>query len=187
MTFRKAGITCQVKDRRRVLPEVDFTFKGNLHDFQVEAVEALVKRDFGTLTAPTGSGKTVIALALAARRRQPTLVVVYSRELLIQWVVRIEAFLGIPASEVGIIGGGQLKVGEKITVALVQSLYKCVGEVVPHIGHLIVDECHRTPSRTFTEAVTAFDCRFMLGWSATPWRRDGLSRLIFRHLGGMVH
>ena len=27
----------------------------------------------------------------------------------------------------------------------------------------------------------------MLGLSATPWRRDGLSRLIYWHLGDMVH
>jgi superfamily II DNA or RNA helicase len=50
-----------------------------------------------------------------------------------------------------------------------------------------VDECHRCPSRTFTEAVTAFDCRYMLGLSATPWRRDKLSRLIFWHLGNTAH
>jgi len=59
--------------------------------------------------------------------------------------------------------------------------------VAPHIGFLIVDECHRAPARTFTEAVTAFDCRYMLGLSATPWRRDGLSRLIYWYLGSKVY
>jgi superfamily II DNA or RNA helicase len=54
-------------------------------------------------------------------------------------------------------------------------------------GHLVVDECHRTPSRTFTDAVTEFSTRFMLGLSATPWRRDGLSKLIFWHLGDVQH
>jgi superfamily II DNA or RNA helicase len=147
----------------------------------------MMTRDFGTLAAPTGSGKTVIALALAAQRRQPTLVVVHTKELLDQWVARIETFLGIPPQEVGIIGGGKKRIGQKITVALVQSLYKCAGEVAPHMGFLVVDECHRVPSRTFTEAVTAFDCRFMLGLSATPWRRDRLSRLIYWHMGDKVH
>jgi superfamily II DNA or RNA helicase len=49
----------------------------------------------------------------------------------------------------------------------------------------VVDECHRCPSRTFIEAVNAFDCRYMLGLSATPYRRDQLSRLIFWHLGAL--
>lgn len=183
----RAGVQYRIDDRRRTLPEVDFTFQGELKDFQETAVEAMATRDFGTLAAPTGSGKTVMALALVARRRQPALVVVHTKELLDQWVDRIETFLGIPAREVGVIGGGKMKVGDRITVALVQSLYKCAGECVPEMGHLIVDEAHRTPSRTFTEAVTAFDCRYMLGLSATPWRRDGLSRLIYWCLGDKVH
>jgi superfamily II DNA or RNA helicase len=77
--------------------------------------------------------------------------------------------------------------GEKMTVALVQTLYKCAEDVSKHIGFLIVDECHRCPSRTFTEAVTEFDSRYMLGLSATPFRRDNLSRLIFWHLGDVHH
>lgn len=185
--LHRAGVHYQVDDRRRTLALVDFTFQGQLHDFQVEAVEAMAARDFGTLAAPTGSGKTVMALALVAMRRQPALVVVHTRELADQWVDRIETFLGIPAGEVGRVGGGKLKVGHKITVALVQSLYKCAGEIAPHIGYLVIDECHRAPSRTFTEAVTAFDCKYMLGLSATPWRRDGLSRLIYWYVGDKVH
>jgi superfamily II DNA or RNA helicase len=85
------------------------------------------------------------------------------------------------------IGCGKKKVGPKITVALVQSLYKCAEEVAPQIGFLIVDECHRCPSRTFTEAVSSFDSKYMLGLSATPWRRDKLSKLIFWHLGDVHH
>jgi hypothetical protein len=57
----------------------------------------------------------------------------------------------------------------------------------PQVGHQVVDECHRAPSMTFTEAVSAFDCRYMAGLSATPWRQDGLSRLIYWHLGEKVH
>ncbi|MHB9075691.1 MAG: DEAD/DEAH box helicase [Desulfobaccales bacterium] len=185
--LHQAGVQYEIDDRRRVLPEVDFTFKGELRDFQVKAVEAMSARDFGTLAAPTGSGKTVMALALVARRRQPALILVHSKELQKQWVDRIGEFLGIPAGEVGIIGNGKMKVGEKITVAMVQSLSKHAPKISPHIGFLIADECHRCPSRTFTEAVTAFDCRYMNGLSATPWRRDGLSRLIGWYLGDKVH
>lgn len=186
-TLKKYRIPFRRFDRRRLLPNVDFTFSGRLRDYQERAVDAVLSRWFGTLSAPTGSGKTVIALACIARRQQPALVVVHTRELLDQWIERIETFLGIPAGEVGVIGGGKQRIGEKITVALVQSLYKCAGKVSPHVGYLVVDECHRTPSRTFTEAVTAFDSYFMLGLTATPWRRDGLTRLIHIHLGGVVH
>jgi hypothetical protein len=126
--IRAAGVRYNIEDRRRTLAPVEFTFRGELRDFQSEAVEDMAARDFGTLAAPTGSGKTVMALALVARRRQPALIVVHTRELLEQWVSRIGRFLGIPAREVGVIGGGKKRIGQKITVALVQSLYKCAGE-----------------------------------------------------------
>ncbi|RJQ53554.1 MAG: DEAD/DEAH box helicase, partial [Desulfobacteraceae bacterium] len=184
---RKNGIRYEIEDRRRALAKVQFNFTGILKLFQQQAVDAMLARDFGTLSAPTGSGKTVMALAIIAERRQPALIVVHTKELLNQWVERIGVFLGIPANEIGIIGNGKKSIGGRITVALVQSLYKVAGEVSPLIGHLVVDECHRAPSRTFTEAVTAFDCRYQLGLSATPWRRDKLSRLIFFHLGDVVH
>ena len=184
---RRQAIQYGIEDRRRTLPEVDFAFDGTLQPFQKQAVDIMRRKDFGTLCSPTGSGKTVMALYLAAERRQPTLVVVHTKELAQQWVDRIGTFLGQSAGRIGYIGGGRKRIGEKFTVALVQSLYKCADEAAMSVGHLMVDECHRTPSRTFTEAVAAFDSRFMLGLSATPYRRDQLSRLIFWHLGDVHH
>lgn len=180
---RQNNVRLQLIDQRRLLPEVSFTFNGMLRPFQEEAVETMLEKDFGTLSAPTGSGKTIMALYIIAQRKQPAMIVVHTKELLNQWVDRIETFLNIPKDQIGIIGAGKKKIGDKITVALVQTLYKCTCDVSQHIGHLAVDESHRAPSRTFTEAVTAFDSKYMLGLSATPWRRDKLSKLIFWHLG----
>lgn len=187
MIIKNQDVKYQVDDQRRTLPPVDFAFTGQLRDYQQEALEAILTRDFGTLSAPTGSGKTVIGLAAIAARRQPALVIVHSKELLNQWIERIESFLGIPAGQVGRISGGKIRIGDRVTVGLVQSLYKCPEEVAPHVGFLVVDECHRAPSRTFTEAITAFDCKYQLGLSATPWRRDGLNRLIYWYVGDVVH
>ena len=184
---RRDGIEHEIVDRRNRLAPLSFTFNGALRDFQQQAVSVMLQRDFGTLCAPTGSGKTVMGLAMVAQRRQPALVVVHTRDLADQWVDRISTFLGIPESDIGVMGGGSKTVGDRITVALVQTLVKCADDLAPRVGFLLVDECHRCPSRTFTEAVTAFDCRYMLGLSATPWRRDNLSRLIFWHLGDVHH
>ncbi len=184
---RHHGLPCEIKDQRRDLPPVEISFNGQLKSFQRQAASVMLKKDFGTLTSPTGSGKTIIALYMIAKRRQPALIVVHTKDLAFQWIDRITSFLNIPASEIGFIGSGKNKIGEKITVALVQSLYKCADEVAPFIGYLVVDECHRCPSRTFTEAVTCFDARYMMGLSATPWRRDKLSKLIFWHLGDVHH
>jgi superfamily II DNA or RNA helicase len=184
---RRQDIKLRIDDQRRTLTPVNFNFKGRLKPFQKIAVEAMLAKDFGTLSSATGSGKTVMALYIIAQRKQPSLIIVHTKELASQWVERIETFLGIAPEAVGFIGGGRKVIGEKITVALVQSLYKCAEEVAENIGFLLVDECHRCPSRTFTEAVSCFDSQFMLGLSATPYRRDQLSKLIFWHLGDMHH
>jgi len=184
---RKHDIAYRIEDQRRNLAPVQFDFTGTLRPFQQTAVDRMLAKDFGTLSSATGSGKTIMALYMIARRRQPALIVVHTRDLAAQWTSRIESFLGIDAARVGLIGGGKKQLGGKITIALVQSLYKCVEEVAEQIGFLVVDECHRCPSRTFTEAVTGFDSQFMLGLSATPWRRDKLSKLIFWHLGDVHH
>jgi superfamily II DNA or RNA helicase len=184
---RRQGIKFQIDDQRRKVKPVEFSFRGRLRPFQKIAVDSMLAKDFGTLSSATGSGKTVMALYIIAQRKQPALIIVHTKDLAAQWVERIETFLGIESEVVGFIGSGKKVIGEKITVALVQSLYKCADEVAPYIGFLVVDECHRCPSRTFTEAVSCFDAQYMLGLSATPYRRDQLSKLIFWHLGDKHH
>ena len=179
LTAKKNDIDIKIDDRRRKMTEVDFRFRGQLKPFQKTAVDVMSGKAFGTLCAPTGSGKTVMALCLIALRRQPTVIIVHTKDLAYQWLERIEKFLELPGEQLGFIGGGKKNVQGPITVALVQSLYKCASEVSSQFGHIVVDECHRAPSRTFTEAVTAFDAYYMLGLSATPWRRDRLSKLIY--------
>ena len=131
MWCRHHKIKYRIEDKRRILPGVEFTFNGQLKPFQQAAVDEMLGKDFGTLNSATGSGKTVMALYIIARRKQPALIVVHTKDLASQWIERIETFLGIAAEEIGMIGGGKNIVGEKITVALVQSLYKCAEEVAP--------------------------------------------------------
>ena len=183
---KEMDVRYQIIDKRRTLPPVDFTFVGFLKGYQQQAATDILCRDFGVLQAPTGSGKTVMALSIIAERRQPCLIVVHTKELLSQWVERIEEFLAIPRAEIGIIGNGKHRIGERVSVGIINSIYPIAGSLKNHFGHIVVDECHRCPSRTFTEAVASFDCRYMLGLSATPYRRDGLTKIIGWHLGRKI-
>ena len=178
------GESPEILDKRRLLPEMDFYFRGELRPYQQEAVGLICRRSFGVLEAGTGSGKTVMALAAIARRRQPTLIVVHTKELLYQWQERIAGFLDCA---VGLVGDGHFAV-EPLTVAIVNTARKRVHELVPHFGQLVVDECHRVPAALFTDVVANFDCHYLLGLSATAFRRDdGLTRLIYYFMGDRIH
>jgi superfamily II DNA or RNA helicase len=180
---RKMGREVEIRDLRRTLPPVELSFTGSLRPYQEKACSAILAREFGVLEAATGSGKTVMAAAIIAGRRQPALILIHTKELLYQWRERIRAFLGLEAA---LIGDGSFAVGD-VTVGLIHTVKKHLTELPARFGHIIVDECHRTPSSMFTDIIKEFDCRFMLGLTATPMRRDGLTELIHWYIGDPVH
>jgi superfamily II DNA or RNA helicase len=178
------GVDPEIIDCRLTLPDVDFFFNGSLRPYQEQAVLDVLQRSFGVLEAGTGSGKTVMALKIIAERRQPTIIIVHSRELLNQWLERIETFLGIKAGQ----AGGGCFTPESVTVAIVNTARKRVAELSPLFGQIIVDECHRVPASLFTDVVSGFAAWYMLGLSATAFRReDGMTSLIYTYLGDRVH
>lgn len=172
----------------RISRPIKIRFKGELREFQKKACSHLLHEDgnilnTGTLEAPTGSGKTVMGLYAIAARKEKTLIIVHTKDLSQQWVERIGSFLHVNTSEVGMIGDGSFRIGNKITVALIQSLYKKSQELCREFGQVITDECHRAPSRTFTEVLNQLHCKYRLGLTATPYRRDNLGELIFWYNG----
>ncbi len=181
---REKGVEPAIFDERRRLAEHEFSFLARLRPYQEQAVATICSRSFGVLEAGTGSGKTIMALAAVCRRRQPTIVIVHTKELLYQWRDRIEEFLGI---EAGLIGDGKYDV-QPLTVAIVNSARKRTEELVPNFGQLIVDECHRVPATLFTDVVSQFDSYFLLGLSATAFRSDeGMTKLIYYFMGDRIH
>ncbi len=176
--------TPEIEDKRLLLPEEDFSFHGVLRPYQEAALHATEKRSFGVIEAGTGSGKTVMALSIIARRKQATLVVVHTKELLYQWQKRILEFLGY---EAGLVGDGHFDI-QRITVAIVNTARKRIRELAPHFGHLVVDECHRVPASLFTGVVSNFAGHYLLGLSATAFRNDeGLTKLIYFYMGDSIH
>jgi len=181
---QELGVEPEILDERRRLADHQFSFQAKLRPYQDEAVQMICSRSFGVLEAGTGSGKTVMALAAIARRRQPTIVIVHTKELLYQWRDRIEEFMGI---EAGLIGDSKFEI-QPLTVAIVNSARKRTEELAPRFGHLIVDECHRVPATLFTDVVSHFDSYFLLGLSATAFRSDeGMTKLIYYFMGDRSH
>jgi hypothetical protein len=137
-------IVYQLKDERKKLFEVNFSFKGSLYEYQQQSLGIIAKKDIGIIVAPPGSGKTVVALATVAQKKQPALIIVHRKQLFDQWIERIEAFLGIAKPFIGKIASGQQTIGTHITVAMIQSIASSPNsnELYRSFGTIIVDECH---------------------------------------------
>jgi superfamily II DNA or RNA helicase len=155
-----------------------------------KAVDRILQKRFGVLQAPTGSGKTVIAIETICERKEKTLIVVHTKELLHQWVARLLEHSNITKDDIGLIGDGKKTVG-KVTVGIINSL-RNISDKEPEFfdkvfGYVVVDECHRIPSSTFSEFIINLDTKYMLGLSATPYRRDGLDLVIRIFMGDIIH
>ena len=168
---------------------LDVTFQGELRPKQEIALDAIMKHNCGILAAGTAFGKTIIAIRLIAKRRTNTLVLVNRRQLQIQWISKIAAFLGVEEKSVGKIGGGSNRWTGKIDVALIQSLSR-KGYLDPRVkeyGQIIVDECHAVGAGSYETLVDSAPCRYMLGLSATVARNDGHDPLVLMQLGPVRH
>lgn len=174
-------------NKTREFTDIDFTFHGKLKKAQMEAADAILTHKFCVIQLPTGAGKTVLALVCISGRKQPALVIVHTKELLYQWKNAAKKFLELEDDDIGLLGDGHKKVGKKLTIAIINTLKKMVSEVKKEIGFLVVDECHKVPATTFYETVSQFDCRYMLGITATPERTDRLTELIHLFLGSLVY
>lgn len=183
---KESQIEFEFLDNRKLEQSILFAFNAALRNHQLGAIEAVSKKDYGVIVAPPGSGKTIIGLKIVADKGQPALIIVHRKQLLEQWTERIEAFLGIPKRDIGVIGQGKLKIGKQITVATIQSLPKQIESVQNQFGTIIVDECHHVPAETFRNSIEKLHTYFLYGLTATPFRKYNDGRMIFTHLGEII-
>ena len=174
---------------------IDIKFNGSLRDYQLEvidktkpALEDETKRG-GIWALGTGTGKTVISLYfLSEIVKRKTIILVHKEFLLDQWIERIEQFL--PDARVGIIRQKKIEIEDKdIVIGMIQSISmkKYPKETFDSFGLLIIDECHYVCSKTFSKALFKIQPKYKLGLSATPDRKDGLTKLLIYHLGPIIH
>lgn len=188
---RENKIEYDFRDERKKLKEVSLLFNAQLLEHQQIVIDTIAKKDLGVIVAPPGSGKTIVGLKIVAEKKQPALIITHRKQIAVQWIERIETFLGIPKNEIGKIGQGKTKIGKQITVAMIQSLSKELEKpdaekLLNAFGTIIIDECHHIPAETFRNTITKLQTFYLYGLTATPYRKYNDSKLIFIHLGKMI-
>jgi superfamily II DNA or RNA helicase len=183
---KHAGLRYSIADERLTLPQIDIQMNGGLRTYQETAINTMTQYGSGILVAPCGSGKTVFGMAFIAHWRQPSLILVHTKQLMKQTAESVKHWLRI---DPGLIGDGVCDI-EPITVGMLQTLASRPGladSISGKFGLALQDEVHHAPCDTATDVLQRFPSAFRYGLTATPTRRDGLSPFMEALIGPIRH
>lgn len=138
---------------------------------------------------PTGKGKSILALHIAQRLGQRTLILVHKDDLVVGWQKDIKLCFG-DSVDVGLIKAKKRLIGRHFTIATVQTLSRMSEEdlklFTDKFGLVVQDECHHVGLNIFN-MIDKFNCRYKLGLSATPKRSDGLNFVFDLFFNGLCY
>ena len=164
----------EVVDKRLLIPAEFPEFQYELRPSQEEVYYKV--DDSCIINAWVSWGKTFTALAIAAKLKQKTLVVVHTIALRSQWEKEVEKVFGIKPS---IVGSGKFNIDGPITIGNVQTLTRRVPDIAGEFGTIILDEMHHVSSPTFSKIIDKCRARYKIGLSGTIERKDG-KHVVFR-------
>ncbi|HGQ6490144.1 TPA: DEAD/DEAH box helicase family protein [Streptococcus pneumoniae] len=193
-----------VEDRRKVQRSISVEFKGELTFEQELALSDMTSKENGLLHAETGFGKTVLGAALISERKTKTIILVPNKQLLDQWLDRLNCFLTFEEEEairytasgrekvigyVGQYGGTKKWLSKLVDVVMIQSLFKLENSqsLLDEYEMMIVDECHHVSALMFEKVVAQFRGKYLYGLTATPERKNGHEPIVFQRIGEILH
>jgi superfamily II DNA or RNA helicase len=167
---------------------LEYNFTGVLKSHQEApanaALASLNTRPHCTiLVLPCGFGKTFVSLYVASQLRRKTIIIVHKEFLLDQWRERIAEFM--PGTKVGIIQGDKFETDNDVVIAMIQSLAvrSYNSDELAKFGTCICDEGHHMAARMFSEVFFRVPAKYILGLTATPTRKDGMTNVLHMFMG----
>jgi len=183
LAYKKASPRKQIKDALVVGFAVKSIGVGDYYGFEIDGNHRYLLGDF------TVTHNTAVAIKIATELQFKTLVVVNKECLMDQWADSIAKFTGGKA-RIGYIQQDKVAVADKdFVIAMLHSVSQkdYPDELFQDFGFSIVDECHHIASDMFSRALPKITSQYMLGLSATPNRKDGLSHVFHEYLGNVCH
>lgn len=183
-TLNANNIMYKLKDKRIALKfTYKIVFKGKLQTEQEDALKRLLLKNNGIFVAPTGFGKTVLTIALIAKRAIKTLIIVNRVNLANHWYEKLHEFTNI--TNIGRLYSNFDSLGFDVDIATIQSLssYSDIDKITSNYGLVIVDEVHHLAARSYETVIRKFNAKYLLGLTATFIRSDGLEAIINILLG----
>lgn len=167
---KKSNPRKQIKDVLTTGFSVELLPEDDYYGFELDGNHLYCMGDF---TVTHNTGKRLGAVNVSTKFEN-SLFLAHSEELIEQAVKDMEKFHGF--MNVGVIKGSRFEIDKKVVIASPQTLTHRLDRINPkHFKLIQIDEAHRYLARTWVKAVKHFEPLLSVGWTATPYRLDGLS------------
>jgi superfamily II DNA or RNA helicase len=191
-------IEYRIKDRFPVKKfKRPIKFTGTLKDYQPAAVSAIIEKQRGVLRAPPRSGKTVMASAAICKIGRKTMIMASQREWLLGFK---ETFVGSPTQtaltncrpdQIGIAKTYADFLKYDICLVTTQTFWsengqKLLRKVRDMFECIFIDEVHTGAAPKYATVISNINCRYKIGLSGTPSRKDGRYILMRNLIGPLV-
>ena len=173
------------RPERKNFPSMNIKFEGELRDEQIvvkkDALKKLTDKGCTILSLHTGFGKTILAINLACNIKLKTLVIVNKIVLIKQWEDSILKFC--PTALVQKLTTKTKLKDSDFYIMNAMNIEKMGRNFFQSIGLVICDEAHMLVAETLSRSLQYLTPRYLIGLSATPYRLDGLNKLLDLYFG----
>lgn len=175
------------RPKRNIFPNTNIEFNGILRTEQKnvknDTLSYLNKTGSCIISAYCGFGKTALSIYLATRIKLKTLIITHRIVLINQWKESIQYFC--PNAKIQILKTkSDMNYDADFYIMNASNVFKKDATYFKTIGFLVVDELHCIMAEGMYKSMTRIVPRYLLGLSATPFREDGLDKLIRLYFGG---
>lgn len=185
-------------EKHPIIPIKEIKFKADLRDYQKLAIDACIKGETGVLMAPPRSGKTVMLTALICKLGLKSLIIASQRDWLMGFY---ETFVGsntqkamtdISKSRIGFCKKYDDFKKYDICLATVQTFHSENGQLLlkklrDEFTLVGIDEVHTSSANKYIQEISQFNCKYKIGLTGTPDRKDGKYPLTSAVVGPVLY
>ena len=186
--LKRLSVTHEYGNIQPMNPVVKFAGSLRKELKQIEATDALLKQlkavGGGILSLDTGFGKTVCSVYTACKLKVKTMILVHKKFLEEQFEETIKRF--VPNAKISKVRGDSCDLTGDFIIASIQTLLARKYDNFDGIGCLVVDEAHHICAESFSQTMFGISFKYTIALSATPVRKDGLTRVLNWFMGPMA-
>lgn len=168
---------------------------------QVRLCNEWLKKKIGIIVAPARTGKTILSVYNAIQLGCKTVVLAHKVDLLRQFYDAWKKTTNIKDSHIKLVKNVKELLDPKIDVALVNyqkflsvdtmktkrnGARKLAKYINDRFSFVVVDEVHSAGALGYYKVIMNLKCRYILGLTATPDRKDSLTTLVKQAVGPVV-